>query len=100
MLLESDYSFGIGHVISVFLFSVPFGFLTALIIGIAYYRFKWLDYGEEDRPDIGVSEPLANTQIGIHIIFEKLLPNGRFYLLGGFFSLLWLTILLSPMLSM
>ncbi|MFW9854936.1 MAG: hypothetical protein ACFFFG_07735 [Candidatus Thorarchaeota archaeon] len=99
MFLESDCSFGMGHLIGVFLFSVPLGFFTALIIGIVYYRFKWLDYGEGDRPDIGVSESLANTPIGIYIIFEKLLPNGIFYLLGGFFSFLWLIILLSPMLS-
>ncbi|MFX0052639.1 MAG: hypothetical protein ACFFAJ_03240 [Candidatus Hodarchaeota archaeon] len=93
-MLNSSYSYGVGHIIAALFLSVIIGFITALLIGISYYRFKWLDYREEDRPDIRAYEPLANTQIGIHILTEKLLPSTKFYFLGGLCSLLCFLLLM------
>jgi phosphate/sulfate permease len=99
-MLNSNISYGLGHIIAALFFSVFIGFIMAFVIGIAYYRFKWLDYREEDRPDIRAYEPLADTQIGIHILTNKLLPSTKFYYFGGLCSIfcffLFLMVIFSP----
>jgi hypothetical protein len=87
--LELQDTIVIGHYIAALLFSIIFGFVTAFILGIAYYRFKWLDEREEDRPDIKAYELLAGSQLGFHIIIEMLLPSRRFYLFLGFCCIFW-----------
>ncbi len=78
----------IGLLFARIVISLFIGFFIIFILSIVYYRFKWLDPKEEDRPEFDALEFGVSAQITIHIISEKLLLSRRFYLLGGIVSVL------------
>ena len=71
----------IGQIFVRMVVSIIFSFLLALILGLVYYHFKWLDHDEEDRPEFDALDFGVKSQVSFFIIGEKLLPSKAFYIL-------------------
>ncbi|MFX1334620.1 MAG: hypothetical protein ACFFCU_08795 [Promethearchaeota archaeon] len=88
-----------GQIIRSLIFGFISGCILAVIIGIIYYRFKWLDSQEDDVPDIRAVEPIAETQVNVHILFKKLLPSSKFCWLVVICTIVCTVVILIIMLS-